>query len=164
MRVIARADFDAAESADAYYRHRWPCLQQAAAWARELSPRCAIELGAYRLPILPEADTIDYRRCPQSPTILHDARLTPWPIEDGTYDLFVALQVWEHLDNAQAAAFREVQRIARAAILSFPYLWNCPDKPDHHRIDDARIAAWTCGVTPVRTCVIASRKLYLFGF
>jgi len=164
VEVITRADFDATEAADPYYRHRWPYLRQAAAWARELAPRCAIELGPYRLPILPEADTMDRCSHPRPPTILHDAMIAPWPIQDRAYDLFIALQVWEHLGSSQAAAFREVQRVARAAILSFPYRWNCPDRPDHHGIDEARIAEWTCHKPPAEVVHAGSRVLYRWDF
>ena len=61
-------------------------------------------------------------------------------------------EVWEHLGDHQAKAFQEVVRVARAAILSFPLLWDCPkdshNYPDHHMITDERIAEWTIGLKP----------------
>jgi hypothetical protein len=86
-------------------------------------------------------------------TILsHNATEKPWPIRDKSYDVFIALQVWEHLDNKQSRAFREVMRIARSAILSFPYNWNCPEDnanyPEHHLIDQELIGDWTLNIQP----------------
>ena len=66
--------------------------------------------------------------------------------------MFIALQVWEHLGNKQSRAFREVMRISRSAVLSFPYDWDCPkgnaNYPEHHRIDEELIGDWTLGVRP----------------
>ena len=71
----------------------------------------------------------------------------PWPINDKQYDLFIALQVWEHLGNKQSRAFREAIRISKAVILSFPYKWNCPKNnanyPEHHEVDEELIGDWT---------------------
>jgi hypothetical protein len=41
-------------------------------------------------------------------------------VADNAYDLFVALQVFEHLGTSQREAFREVRRVARHAIISLP--------------------------------------------
>lgn len=59
---------------------------------------------------------------------LHDATITPCPIEDKAYDLLIALQVWEHLEGKQQDVFKEVMRVSKMAILSFPYKWktSCP--------------------------------------
>ena len=59
--------------------------------------------------------------------MLHDATATPWPIPGGRYDLFVALQVFEHLGTSQRAAFAEVRRVARHAIISLPIEWEMDD-------------------------------------
>lgn len=68
------------------------------------------------------------------------------------YDLLIALQVWEHLDNKQTRAFRELKRVAKRAILSFPYEWTGGEqKPSHraHRdIDKALISDWTLNIPP----------------
>ena len=84
--------------------------------------------------------------------IIHDATINPWPIENKKYDLFLALQVWEHLDNKQTRSFKEVIRISKSAILTFPYLWEGGDhKPSHnaHRnIDKDLINDWTLNVKP----------------
>jgi len=88
----------------------------------------------------------------------HDATKTPWPIKDKEYDLFIALQVWEHLGDKQEEAFKEVMRTSKMAILSFPYLWDCPkdnaNYPEHHMIDEKIIAQWTLNVEPVKVIKI----------
>lgn len=82
----------------------------------------------------------------------HDATLVPWLIKDKEYDLFIALQVWEHLKDKQKKAFKEVMRISKMAILSFPYMWDCPkdnaNYPEHHMISEEIIREWTLGVEP----------------
>jgi hypothetical protein len=89
----------------------------------------------------------------------HDATVTPWPIKDKEYDLFIALQVWEHLDGRQKEAFKEVMRISKMAILSFPYMWDCPkdnaNYPEHHMIDEKIIADWTLHIEPVKIIKIS---------
>lgn len=88
----------------------------------------------------------------------HDATVTPWPIEDKEYDLFIALQVWEHLGGKQRDAFKEVMRTSKMAILSFPYMWDCPkdnaNYPEHHMIDEKIIGDWTLNVEPVKVIKI----------
>jgi len=83
-------------------------------------------------------------------------------LKDKFFDIFVALQVWEHLDNQQAA-FKEVMRISKAAILSFPYKWKYGDKR-HKNITWQIIKKWTCGVRPISTHVIKERAIYIWKF
>jgi hypothetical protein len=88
----------------------------------------------------------------------HDATVVPWPIEDRAYDLFIALQVWEHLEGKQKEAFKEVMRTSKAAILSFSYMWDCPkdnaNYPEHHMIDEKIISEWTLNVKPKKVIKI----------
>lgn len=87
------------------------------------------------------------------------------PFDDKIFDCFVALQVWEHLDN-QSAAFCEVKRISKAAILSFPYKWPAGRGHDarHVGIDDKKIKEWTCGIEPDKTKVINNRMVAIWIF
>jgi len=78
------------------------------------------------------------------------------------FDCFVALQVWEHLDN-QPAAFQEVMRIAKSAVLSFPYKWTWGDAR-HKGIDGKKIEKWTCGVVPESIKIINHRAVYYWRF
>jgi hypothetical protein len=85
----------------------------------------------------------------------------PFPVANGAYDLFIALQVWEHLEGCQAAAFAEVRRIARACVLSFPYRWTA-GSPEHQGIDMARITEWAGGKKPDVARNICSRVVCLW--
>jgi len=84
----------------------------------------------------------------------HNATVTPWPIGDKKYDLSIALQVWEHLEGKQRSAFKEVMRTSKMAILSFPYMWDCPkdnaNYPEHHLIDEKIIGEWTLKIEPTK--------------
>lgn len=71
-------------------------------------------------------------------TILHDATMIPWPIATKTYDLFLALQVFEHLADKQREAFAEVRRVARQAILTLPF--QC--RSERHKIGWTEYAEW----------------------
>lgn len=156
-----------------YYEGRWPYLSEAIRQTLALKPKTALELGPYRLPLFRGSDVMDLRdHLPASRVKWKcDARQTPWPQADKSYDVFIALQVWEHLGDAQARAFAEVRRIARTAVLSFPYKWKLRDTSDcHHNVGDATISEWTGGATPVRRVVIDKpnaayrRAIYVFDF
>lgn len=63
------------------------------------------------LPLFRNSHTMDVSTgC--NPTIVHDATKIPWPVSDKAFDMFMSLQVWEHLGSSQADAFREVKRIS----------------------------------------------------
>jgi hypothetical protein len=83
--------------------------------------------------------------------ILHNAMESPWPVGDRQYDLFVALQVFEHLGTRQDEAFREVRRVARHAIISLPIDWEMADPTDcHHQLSSEKVLSWFLPVVPTR--------------
>lgn len=154
-------DFAAAQRAHRQYYcdRRLTYYRAAIDVARQLSPdaETALEFGPYRLPLYREADTLDHRD-DLKPTYCRDGGDLPWPIADKSYDLFVALQSFEHLGNldgvhsrrslqgdygvVQAAAFREVERIAHSAVISLPWHWHCPNDKRHHGINDDTLQNW----------------------
>lgn len=85
-------------------------------------------------------------------TIKHDACQTPWPIADKAYDLFLALQVFEHLDGRQREAFAEAKRVARHIILTMPY--QC--RSERHRLNHSHYLKWF-GI-PTEVGLIEKRK------
>ena len=125
----------------------------------EINPSSVLELGPSLFTVVKHADImrkpeIDIWGVPaviEAKEYLHDATITPWPVDE-KYDLFIALQVFEHLVDSQARAFQEVKRIAKYAILSLPYKWDCPkdnaNYPEHHMIDENTILEWTNGEAP----------------
>lgn len=160
MKYVTRQDFDAIAAQDKYYKstERWDLYEAASDIIRDINPESVLELGPYRLPIVPDGHTMD-RHTSLKPTYAHDACVFPWPV-DREYDVFVALQVWEHLEDNQQQAFREVQRFASHAVLSFPFEWNCPKNPSHHGITRETIADWTLNCEPQSVQIIPSARNY----
>jgi Methyltransferase domain len=158
-----------------YYGPRIGYLSRAAREVRAVASRhridSVIEIGAHLRPIVTGADVMDLtartglsgaRR-----VLVHDARETPWPIEDRAYDLLIALQVFEHLPGHQEAAFREVRRVARNAILSLPIDWEMANTADlHHGISHEHVLSWFRPVVPSRVVLgnggRRTRLIYVF--
>jgi hypothetical protein len=159
VRPLAESEIRALRDRDPYYRGREGYLTIAAGLASELIKRdglrTALELGPNLRPLLYGADVMDYVSRPglelEGRVIIQDAKVTPWPVSDGEYDLFVALQVFEHLGTAQPEAFREVARIARHAILSLPIDWVLEDTNNvHHGLTHEKVLTWFLPRTPTR--------------
>jgi hypothetical protein len=111
-----------------YYVGRWLYFQEVIKMVEEINPSSVLELGPALFTLVKDSDVmrkpeIDLWGVPsnmQTTEYLHDATKAPWPVCK-KYDLFIALQVFEHLVDSQIQAFQEVKRIARYAILSLPY-------------------------------------------
>lgn len=150
-----------------YYEGRWAYFSQVINIIQENKEiKKVLELGPSFQTIVKNCDVmvkpeIDVWGRPQkyvAKEYIHDATIIPWPIKDKEYDLFIALQVWEHLVGKQKEAFQEVIRTSKMAILSFPYMWDCPkdnvNYPEHHMIDEKIISEWTLNVETVKTIII----------
>src|SRR5690606_31755354 len=90
------------------------------------------------------------------PTFHHDAGAAPWPAKDGSYDLVLALQCWEHFEGRQTTAFQEAVRVAGPGghvLISFPYRWQNTNAT-HRGIGVRRIREWTCEREPVRRVLV----------
>ncbi len=168
-----------------YYLGRWDYFKEVINIIKKLDVKSILEIGPGLLPIVKNADillnpTDDHFGKPAETDnrIIYDITKKEWPIESKKYDLVIALQVWEHLDNKQSRAFRELRRISRRAILSFPYLWEggIEEKPMHraHRnIDKELIGDWTLNIKPAEIIEIGrtgkefskgKRLIYYFNF
>lgn len=159
IRPMSRPEFDEMAAAFPYYNGRWGYMSAALAQASTLIRRhrlqTALELGAPVRPIIVGADVMDIKARPElDPTIpitIHDATEAPWPVGDKAYDLFLALQVFEHLRDRQPEAFLEVRRVARNAIISLPIDWEMDDPRNcHHRISNERVLSWFAPIVPTR--------------
>jgi hypothetical protein len=118
-----------------------------------------IEAGTSGMPLSDKSFLYEYPE--------YDLNVTPFKINgerinNYQFDCFTALQVWEHLDN-QSAAFQEVMRISKSAVLSFPYKWTWGDVR-HKGIDGKKIEKWTCGVVPESIKIINHRAVYYWRF
>jgi hypothetical protein len=157
IRPLTQPEFEAMAARFPYYNGRWgymsAALGQASTLIRRHGLRTALELGAPVRPIIVGADVMDIKARPElDPTVpitVHDATQAPWPVEDKAYDLFLALQVFEHLRDRQREAFLEVRRVARHAIISLPIDWEMEDPRNcHHQISNA--LSWFAPIVPTR--------------
>ncbi len=177
IRPLTKAEFEAVARRHPYYRARGRYLSVAAALAGDLIAArglaSALELGPNLQPLIVGADVMDIRAQPElqlpppARFLLHDATQPPWPIADKQYDLFVALQVFEHLREDQNAAFVEVCRVARHAVISVPIDWEMDDPRNcHHRISQERALSWFRPFSPTRVEVgnpgPRKRLIYVF--
>lgn len=93
-----------------------------------------LEMGTMGISCVKGSDTIDYEERwefeGKNPTYVHDARITPWPIENKKYDMFIALRVFQHLVPAQPQAVKEAFRIAKKVLLVIPEKYENPVIPD----------------------------------
>jgi len=149
-----------------YYTGRWAYISEVIKIIKEINPKSVLELGPSLHPVVKDSDIIikpgdDKWGEPEKWAgfkYYHDAIVKPWPVIDKSYDLFLGLQVWEHLDNKQVLAFKEALRVSKHIILSFPYKWDCldgrPQYRSHHMIDEEVISDWTMGFQPDRTIKI----------
>lgn len=175
IRPLTKREFTFIEANDSYYRGRWNYLSVAAAQATELIERhdlhTALELGPWARPLIVGADAMDRIERPdlqkEGMLLVHDATIAPWPVQDKAYDLFVGLQVFEHLKGKQTIAFGEVRRVARHAIISLPIDWVLEDtRNSHHGLTEERARSWFLPVEPTRVVLGNSgpKKRLIFVF
>jgi hypothetical protein len=176
IHVLTEAEFEAvAATAPTYYEGRRSYVSAAARMADDLIARhdlrSALELGPHLRSLIVGADVMDRAEAPdlqsEGRVIVHDATVTPWPIADRAYDLFVGLQVFEHLTGAQREAFLEVRRVARHAVISLPIDWVMPDPANvHHQISRETALGWFAPVVPTHIEVgntgPRTRLIYVF--
>ena len=156
---MLKSEFDRLAARYPYYRGRWDYISVACEVAGDLIDRhrlrTALELGPHIRSIIVGADVMDLRAQPELEAegrlLVHNATVLPWPVADRAYGLFVALQVFEHLGDRQAEAFREVCRIAQHAIISLPIDWDMDDPTNiHHQISNETVLSWFDPVVPTR--------------
>ncbi len=143
-----------------YYEGRWEYFSVVLEIIKKIQPKSVLEIGPGWLPVVKDADLMlaheeDQFGRPstsEGKLFVHDATIKPWPFKENGYDLVVALNVFEHLDNKQSRAFRETMRIARSAIITVPYGWSGGEKKWMHRIhrdiDKDLVADWTLRIEP----------------
>ena len=175
IRALRRHEIHDLAADIAYYKPREAYMTVASKVAGDLIARrrlrTALEVGPHLRPVIVGADTMELEPndalSAAGRLLVHDATSTPWPVEDKAYDLFVALQVFEHFHGHQPEAFREVRRVARHAILSLPIDWVMADPANcHHQLSHERVLSWFAPVTPTRVVLgnggPKKRLLYVF--
>lgn len=153
MYPVSKVEFRRTAHRNPYFRGRWPYIEVARDYAMKCLPHSALELGSNGFPIFRGngVHTMDFAG---EVTFRHDATKFPWPPLNDSYDVFVALQVFEHLSPHQPEAFREVMRVAKHAVISVPLGWDKPDDKTHHAITRDRVRDWCCGVEPAEERVV----------
>jgi len=158
------------------FNGRWNYLSVVINQLKLINPQTVLELGAYKINLTNISDNMDLELSYIDPdnisnkTYIQDATSLPWDIPDKYYDVFVALQVFEHFENQkQSEVFNEAMRISKNVILSLPYKWNKPDDLMHHMIDDKKIKKWTNSAIPEKIVYInvpkkRRRVIYTFKF
>ena len=161
IRPLRKEEFQAVAERFPYYKGRWKYMFVAGALSGDIidtyRAKNALELGPHLRPVIVGADVMDLDERSRETlegaghVVVHDATVTPWPIADKRYDLFVALQVFEHLGTRQAEAFREVCRVARHAIISVPIDWQMADPTNcHHQLSAETALSWFLPLVPTR--------------
>ena len=171
MKFITKRRFQTLVTNDKYWQHRWKYIDVAISILKTKKFNSVLELGPYKAPIVSTSDVMDFKSHIDVIKFLWDARNTPWPIKDKTYDMFIALQVWEHLYTSatdlsigyQEQAFSEVMRISKSALLSFPYKWK-HGKANHRGIDKQKISQWTLNIPPLEIIPVGNKLVYYFEF
>ena len=157
------------------YKGRWKYIVYVISELRKIKPKKVLELGSYKVNLTNISDNMDInidfidKDNINNKKFIQDASILPWNIEDKYYDVFVGLQVFEHLGENQSDIFKEVMRISKNAIISLPYLWDKPDDKIHHMIDDNKIKEWTNNILPEKIIYIKTpdsrkRVIYFFKF
>jgi len=144
------------------YEKRWGYNSVVIDMMNKLEFDSVLEAGSMGLPLAVEGETLD-KNDKFHPTYIHDLTVFPYPFKDKQFDLFVALQVWEHLGESQRPAFLEAARIAKNVILSFPYKWKA-GSAIHIGVDENVIAGWTHNIPPVEIVQVKGRIIYRWEF
>ena len=153
-----------------YLDGRWLYMKKVISFVQKKKYKTCLEVGPSSLPLFHDSDILDVEQlCKRPLTYQHDCNEVPWPIKSNTYDVAIALQVWEHLLNHRNA-FGEISRVAKTVILSLPYKWHIKDKWKrkwrkgkslstrrikiaHCNIDKRLILRWT-GVKPTSALLV----------
>lgn len=133
-----------------YYEGRWDYYKEVQSFIDGIQPNTVFELGPAYKPFVPGSTTMDIRQRGEF-QVHHewDATRTPWPVSRLVkYDLFLGLQVFEHLGHVQYKVFEEIQKLAKHCVLSFPFNWDVPGDLEHTGIDQKIIHCWSNHVPP----------------
>lgn len=144
--------------------YRWDYMSHVISMLKIMGAKNICEAGTYYMPLNDKSWLLELeeKHLVNSRGMIQDLNSIPFSGHDlfemdKPFDCFVALQVWEHLEN-QTEAFNHVCEISKNVILSFPYLWNHGDA-QHRGIDNKKIAEWTGNKKPVYETIIHNRKI-----
>jgi len=168
MQFMTHEDFLECQKHNPAYYHdgRWAYYSEAISLIKTnfADSKHVLELGCFEHSIVSNGDTMDATN-KFKPTYHMDATKTPWKqIADKQYDLFIGLQVFEHLGDSQAEVFKEVQRTCKYAVLSFPWMWKNIKDLKHYKINEVHVNKWTCNMKPLSVTIVGIRRIYIYKF
>lgn len=131
--------------------NRWIYHYKSIDLLRNISGQKFLEVGPMGIKLHRDSYTMDFGTEAGWPTFetdcFHDARITPWPFEDKSFDCVVALRVFHHLYPAQKEAFLEAKRIGRNILLVIPAKYH--DTPHNSRVISLEeFESWNNGKRP----------------
>jgi glycosyltransferase involved in cell wall biosynthesis len=160
-RLMTRSDFDAiALKCDYYMPARYGYLERIISMLKSMDYESILEIGAFRQRLDHDSVVMDIASYLPA-TVLHDADCHPWPFPDKSFDVIVASQMVEHL-NEKPGFFREAQRVCRSLIISLPYKWTNGSEC-HRNIDENVIATWTTAI-PQSSARVGCRLIQRYDF
>lgn len=141
MKVISRDDFVKLTGGSDYYGGRWIYIRKIAAILKDIKHmHTGMELGCHLFSVMKKGLTADINS-KVNPDIVLNASVTPWEFRDDCFDVLVALQVLEHIPERKEV-WAEVKRVARSAVVTLPFNWDCPSDTMHHGITDKTLDEW----------------------
>lgn len=127
---------------------RWSYMKPVIDELHNIQFETILEIGAYKVNLTSLSDNMDLSKKYVDLDNINNKfykqdACDPWTeIEDEYYDVVLALQVFEHLNNRQYEAFQEIKRCSVQAIITIPWMWNCPEDIHHHMIGEEHCLKW----------------------
>ena len=154
--ILTLEKYKVLTAGDTYWDTRWNYMGVVADIVKTLNFDTCVEvgtegIGGKRIKIVSDSLEI-YDES------VFDLNRKKWPFKT---DLFIALQVFEHLDTKNA--FARLKEICKTAVISLPYMWDTPDDLMHHKIDEKKIFTWA-GYHPVKSYKVAARIINVYKF
>jgi hypothetical protein len=149
---------------------RWEYMSIVIDEIKKINPSNVLELGTNKISLVNFSDNmslsikyIDEENVKNN-VFIKDATIIPWEFKDKEYDVFIALQVLEHLGPNQDKIFNEMKRISKYTIISLPYKWRNASDKIHYMIDDEKINIWTSNYQPYKKIIVGNpnKRIILF--
>lgn len=159
--LMSKVEFDAIAKKCKYYApNRFIYMNAICDILRQLEYDSILEVGAYRLRLDADSVVMDIKSFLPA-TVVHSADDVPFPFADKMFDVVVASQIIEHLQN-KPQFFNEAERICNHLIISLPYRWKAGSE-SHRDIDENVIQAWS-NRAPVLSVKIQCRIIQQYDF
>lgn len=150
--ILTEQEFNRITNGIKYWNNRWNYIGHVVNIVNTLQFNNSIEVGTNGVAIISDSLKIESEN-------QFDLDSDNYPFNT---DLFIALQVFEHL-KYPAKAFENVKKTCKQAIISLPFEWICPADPMHHMITKDKILSWF-KMEANRELRVASRIILYYKF